>query len=183
MIVRNLKYYHTLPFEEYLKIPGVSYSSLNGFSGPPSTGMQLGSRVHQYLNEPKEYDWQDATTVRAIAGQLKSFLGGSYDHLEKEVAFTAEFIHNDMLMTFKGRADMMKAGRLILDVKILSGDLEKAIERFGYHKQLSGYCLATGANVAIILAFNKIKKRVEVKTITPDAAFWEYQTVKHGRPL
>lgn len=183
MQVTNTKYYYGMDFDEYLTIPGVSYSSLNGFSGPPSNGMKLGSRVHQYLNEPKEYDWRDAATVIAIATQLKRYLGTSYSFLEKEIAFTAQFVHNEMVMDYKGRADMLKIGKLVVDIKILSGSLEAAIERFGYARQMSGYCLATRSPLAIIVAYNKLKNRVETKAIKPDASFWEYQVVKNGRPL
>lgn len=183
MIVRNLQYYDDMDFEDYLKLPGVSYSSLSGFSGPPSDGMRLGSRVHQYLNEPNEYDWNDAATVIAIASELKKYIGHAYLHLEKEVAFTADFIHNGMMMAYRGRADMMKAGRIVVDIKILSGSLEAAIERFGYAKQLSGYCIATGAPLALIVAFNRHRNRIEAKSLKPNATFWEYQIVKNGKPI
>ena len=183
MIVRNLQYYDDLPFEEYLKMPGISYSSLSGFSGPPSEGMRLGSRVHQYLNEPGEYDWKDAATVIAIASELKKYLGNAYLHLDKEVAFTADFIHNGMKMAYRGRADMMKSGRIVVDIKILSGALEAAIERFGYARQLSGYCIATGAPLALIIAFNRQRNRVETKVIKPSQDFWNYQIVRNGIPI
>ena len=183
MQVTNTQYFHNLPFEEYLKIPGTSYSSIKGFEGEPTEGMKLGSRVHAYMNEPENYDWVDAQAVQAIAVQLRAYLGESYLFLQKEVAFTADFIHNGMSLRYKGRADMLKAGRIVVDLKILGGPLPAAIERFGYDRQLSGYAIATGSKCALILAWNKLKRRVETKMIKPDAAFWEYQCVQKGEPI
>ena len=183
MIIRNLQYHDDLTLEEYLQLPGISYSSIKGFEGVPTEGMRLGTRVHQYLNEPDQYDWVDADKVLPIAKSLQSYLGEAYHFLEKETSFTCDFIHNGITMPYKGRIDMMKAGRLVVDIKVLSGSLAGAIERFGYNYQVSGYCLATGATLGILVAWNKIKERVEVKAIRPDASFWEYQIVRLGQPV
>ena len=67
MIVTNVQYYRGLDFEKYLKVPGISYSTIKGFEGPPTAGMSLGTKVHQYLLEPTEYAWEDAGIVREIA--------------------------------------------------------------------------------------------------------------------
>jgi hypothetical protein len=183
MQVLNTQYYHNLPFEDYLKMKGTSYSSIKGFEGEPTEGMKLGTRVHAYLNEPDKYDWQQADIVVPVATQLRAYLGDSFHYLEKEVAFTSNFIHNGMKLAYKGRADMMKAGRIIVDLKVLAGPLPAAIIRFGYERQISGYCLATSAKMGLIVAWNKLQKKVEVRAIKPDAAFWEYQTVRMGEPL
>jgi hypothetical protein len=183
MQVTNTKYYHNLDFEDYLKMEGTSYSSIKGFEGEPTEGMKLGTRVHAYLNEPKEYDWQQADIVVPIATSLRTYLGEAFHHLDKEVAFTSNFNHNGMRLKYKGRADMMKAGRIIVDLKILAGPLPAAIDRFGYTRQISGYCLATGASVGLILAWNKLQKRVEVKAIKPDENFWAFQCVRMGEPM
>jgi hypothetical protein len=183
MQIINTKYYLDLPFEDYLQMPGTSYSSIKGFEGEPTEGMKLGTRVHAYLNEPKEYDWQQAEIVIPIATALRAYLGDAFHFLDKEVAFTSTFIHNGMKLAYKGRADMMKIGRIIVDLKILSGSLQQAIERFGYERQISGYCLATGSKLGLIIAWNKLQKKVEVKAIKPNPAFWEFQCVRMGEPL
>lgn len=183
MKVTQTKYYHNLPFEDYLTMPGTSYSSIKGFEGEPTEGMKLGTRVHNYLNEPATYDWQQSDIVIPIATQLRAYLGEAYHYLDKEVAFHSTFVHNGMKMLYKGRADMMKAGRIIVDLKVLSGPLPAAITRFGYERQVSGYCLATGCNMGLILAWNKLKKRVETKMIRPDESFWAYQCVRLGEPI
>lgn len=182
MIVRNVRYYYDLPFEEYLTLPGVSYSSIKGFNGEPSAGMRLGTRVHQYINEPGKYDWEDSDKVRIISLMLRKVLGSAISLFKKEVSFTADFIHNGMILHYKGRADMIRIGKLIVDLKVLSGGLTPAIQRFGYDRQQSGYCLATGTPLAILVSYNKTKKITETRLINPDAEFWEYQTVRLGAP-
>lgn len=183
MLVTQTKYYHTLPFEDYLQLPGTSYSSIKGFEGEPTEGMKLGTRVHAYMNEPATYDWQQRDMVIPIATALRGYLGDAYHFLDKEVAFQSTFIHNGMKLLYKGRSDMMKAGRIIVDLKVLSGPLPAAITRFGYERQISGYCLATGASLGLIVAWNKLQKKVETKMIRPDASFWEYQCVRMGEPM
>lgn len=183
MKVTNVQYYSGLDFEEYLKMPGVSFSSLKDAEIPVSAGMQLGTRVHNYLLEPDKYDWEQGATVKKIAEALQKQLGEAYKFLEKEVAFTADFTHNGMLLRYKGRADLLKAGRIVIDLKILSGALVPAIERFGYDNQISGYCLATGADLGLIIAYNKAKNIVETKAIKPSAEFWAYQVVSRGVPI
>ena len=83
MQILNTQYYHNLDFEDYLKMPGTSYSSIKGFEGEPTEGMKLGSRVHAYLNEPKEYDWQQVDIVIPIATALRGCLGDAFHYLDK----------------------------------------------------------------------------------------------------
>lgn len=182
MTIANIKYYRDLPFEDYLAMPGTSFSSLKG-EIPASEGMKLGTRVHNYLNEPASYDWQQVEIVKPIAAALRSYLGDAFKFLEKEVAFTCDMIHNGMLLKYKGRADGLKIGRIVIDFKVLAGSLEAACNQFDYPHQLSGYGLGTGSPLGLIIAFNKSAKKVETKTIRTVAAFWEYQTVRLGKPL
>lgn len=180
--VDNTQYYRDMPFEEYLKIEGVSFSSIKGFNGTPSEGMRLGTRVHNYLNEPALYDWEQAELVRPIAGAVRGKLGTAYKYMEKELAFTSEFHYMGMILKYKGRADLIKVNNVLVDYKVLAGGLDSAIERFGYDKQISGYCLATGCRLGIIIAWNKAKRKIETRTITPDPTFWMHHVVKLGRP-
>lgn len=182
MIVRNVKYYRGLQFDQYLEMPGVSFSSLKQIPVPQSAGVSLGTRVHQYVLEAEQYDWSDAKIVRRISEALHKYMGAAMHVLESEVAFTADFVHNGLTMQYKGRADKLKAGRMVVDFKILSGSLSSACERFGYDDQLSGYCLATGSPYGLIVAYNKARCTVETKIIQPNESFWEYQTARYGLP-
>jgi hypothetical protein len=187
MIIANLKYYHDLAFEDYLQLPGVSFSSLKG-EIPQSAGMMLGTRVHNYLNEPDKYDWQQVEEVKAIAGALRGVLGDSFNYMQKEIAFTCDMIHNGMVMKYKGRADALKPGRIVVDFKVLSGPLNSACERFGYPDQLSGYAFPNLCTRALIVAYNKKLKVPELKLINGDMieksiySFWAYQVVSLGVP-
>lgn len=182
MQVTNTQYYHDLDFAEYLKMPGCSFSRIknNGTEIPVSAGMQLGTRVHQYLSEPEKYDWQDAEMVRKIAGSLRDILGESYKYFEKEVAFTADFTHNGLTMKYKGRADALKTNHIVVDFKVLAGSLESAAKRFLYKEQISGYCLATGSPLGLIVSYNKSKQKPETLIVRPDQDWWDYQVVKYG---
>lgn len=182
MIVANTIYYHNQDFADYLAMPGISFSGLKD-EVIATEGMKLGTRVHNYLNEPDKYDWKQAEIVLPIAKAIRMHIGDAFNFLDKEVAFSSDFIHNGMLLKYKGRADMMFTGRIIIDIKVLSGSIQSAIERFGYDKQISGYCLATGAKLGLIISWNKPAKRVETKLIKPSKDFWEYQCVHRGMPM
>lgn len=185
MIVANTTYYPDMPFDEYLALPGNSFSSIknDGVPLPVSDGMLVGTRVHNYLLEPEKYDWQQPEIVQPIAKKIREILGDALPLLDKEIAFTSDFTHNGMTLKYKGRADMLKTGRIVIDLKVLGGYLPNAIERFGYHKQLSGYCFATGCPRGLIIAYNKATKKIETATIFPNADFWQYQCVHRGEPI
>lgn len=182
MNITNVQYYHNLPFEDYLALPGISYSGIKGFSGPPNAGMSLGTKVHAYLLEPNTYTWEDAETVKAIAAVIRPILGPALAVLDKEVAFTCDMEYNGMVLHYKGRADLLKAGRIVVDLKVLGGALQPAIERFGYQDQISGYCLATGSPLGLIVAYNRAKKKGEMQRIQPNVEYWRYQIVHRGIP-
>lgn len=177
MQVSNVKYYSELTMDEYLSLPGVSYSSIKGFEGPPPAGMTLGTHVHQYLMEPEKYKWEDVDQVKKIAAALRQYVGIALEVMQHEVAFTADFHYNGLVMQYKGKADLLRVGRLVVDFKILSGSLQPAIVRFGYDKQVSGYCLANEAPTGLILAFNRKAKVVESAIIKPSEEWWNYQIV------
>jgi hypothetical protein len=178
MLVRNVKYYSDLEFADYLAMPGVSYSSIKGFDGPANVGMSLGTNVHQYILEPAHYPWENVAIVKPIAAALRQFLDDALIHLQKEIAFTADFHYNGLIMPYKGRADLLKVGKIVVDLKVLSGALAPAIARFGYDKQLSGYCLATSSPMGLILAYNRVRKVVEHAIIKPSEEYWNYQIVQ-----
>lgn len=182
MKVTNTIYYENQKFEDYLEMPGTSFSSTKEVVITPTEGMKLGTRVHNYLNEPKEYDWHDAERVIPIATALRATIGDAFFHLKKEVGFTSNFTHNGMTLKYKGRADMLYVGKVVIDIKVLAGSIDTAIVRYGYDKQISGYCLATGANFGLIISWNKMSKKVEKKMILPSDAFWKYQCAHRGFP-
>lgn len=183
MIVSNTIYYDSLDFDKYLQTEGTSFSSIKGFEGTPTAGMQLGTRVHNYISEPEKYDWQQVEEVKAIAGAIRGFVGGAFKYAKKEISFTSDFTFQGLTMKYKGRADALIKGQLIIDYKVLSGSLENACNLFRYPEQISGYCLAAGCEKGLIIAYNKRLKKIETKLITPSTDFWEYNIVRFGKSV
>jgi len=189
IVVSNLKYYNDLDFNEYLAFSGYSFSGIktleSGVQIVPSQGMMLGTRVHNFLLEPHKYDGVDYNHVSKISAALRQFLGAAIKFLEKEVAFTCELQYNGMSMVYKGRTDLLFKGKLIIDLKVLSGKLQGAIDRFGYEKQLSGYGIATSTPNVLLLSFNKALKKdnVEHKMFSPTQEWWMYVITKYGSPI
>lgn len=181
MTISNIKYYYDLPFEDYLKLPGTSFSMLKGGDITETAAMQLGTRVHNFLNEPTKYDWQQAEIVRPIAAAIIGYIGNAFHYLHKEVAFTCDMIHNGLVLQYRGRADMICIGKIVVDLKIIAGSIQASCDRFGHIDQVSGYCLGTTTPVGLIIAYNKSRKAVETKVIKPVPGFWEYQVVRLGR--
>lgn len=183
MIISDLKYYHNLDFDQYIALPGFSFS---GFKGdvPDSPGLRLGHMVHTYLLEPTRFDWNHShmNEVKRIAAAIRGKLGVLLPTMQKELSITANFHHNGLTLPYKGRIDLGVPGSLIIDLKILSGSLHSAIERFGYDHQLSGYCVATSTPIAMIVSFNKKIKDVESAIITPSKDWWQYRVLTHGIP-
>lgn len=168
-----------------MKLPGISHSFLKGFSGPPSAGMSLGTRVHNYLMEPGKYDWQDVDAVKEIASCLRAQVGPAFEFLKHEVAVTADFTQDDFTMAYRGRFDSGFLPKIVIDYKVLSGPLLPAIERFGYRNALSGYCIATGSDLGLILAYNRKTKKCEKYCLAKNmfaTHYWQNAVITNGKP-
>jgi hypothetical protein len=190
MQVSNVKYYSDLDFNEYLSLKGYSFSSLKMLESgqnkfEPTEGMKLGTRVHNFLLEPHKYDGVERERVGEIAKYIKLHLGTLLPHLEKELSISAMFTHNGYQMQYKGRLDLCIRGRLIIDLKILGGGLENAVNYFKYDRQVSGYSFANGSINAQIISYNKLKKRdaIETQMITPNQEWWNYVIQKYGNKI
>lgn len=178
MKVSKVEYYHDLEFDKYLQVPGVSFSSLKEKKIIPTAAMNLGSLVHNYLLEPEKYKYNNHDAVQPIAAEIRKLVNPEL--FDREVSVTANFEHAGFVLPYKGRIDLLAPKRLVIDLKILSGPLQNAIEYFNYDKQVSGYCYAVGADRGIIIAYNKISKKVELKAIAPCAKFWEQVIITKG---
>lgn len=180
--VRNLKYYPDLPFDQYLQLPGMSFSTLRGFNGPETDNMRLGTRVHNYVLTPGGYDYQQHDTVAPIAKALKTRIGPILHLFQKELSFTCTFYFNGMKLDYRGRADLARIGSLIVDLKVSGNYLEQGCKIFGYPDAISGYCLATSTPMGLIISFNKKTKTDEYKIIRPRTDYWQEAVVKYGVP-
>lgn len=188
MQVKNIALLRELPFDKYLEIPGMSYSTIKSFDTGPfqaTPKMQLGTLVHNYLLEPAKYDFFNPNhkEVQLMASIIKNKLGMAMPGLEPEVAVFADFEHEGFVMPYKGRIDLLRYGRLIIDLKVSSVPLSKSIPFFGYDKQISGYALCTDSKAQIILRICPKSYETELKTITTNADWWQTQVVKFGAPI
>jgi len=194
MLVRNVRLHRDVPFDDYLKLPGWSYSGIKGSKIEPTPKMLLGTAVHAYLLSPSEYN-HDHFLVPALAKELRLVLGPLLQFATPELAVTAEFVHEGMVMCYKGRIDLPvvmndEIGNplnLVIDLKVTEMDTRKGIDFFGYHHQVNGYSLAIGAKRMVIVSVNpaKLKRRekaTQVIPIQPDSRFWEQAVLKFGRP-
>lgn len=184
MLVQSIQT-RSCPFEEYLTLPGKSYSDIKN-DGKPFTGptrkMSLGTKVHQYLLTPEEYNHEDKAIVKPLAIALKNKLGVLIQFLQAEQAIQADFVHEGLVLKYRGRIDLGIRGRLIVDIKVSEMPLQKAIDYFGYNYQLSGYALGYEARAALIIAIHPVTKAISMANIPVSAGWWEMQVVKYGSP-
>lgn len=186
--VLNKKILKDIPFDEYLKLPGYSFSSIKGFSGPPTAKMQLGTDVHNYLLTPEQYDHRNRELVLPIATALRKQLGVLVDKMLPESIVTADFVCNGFKLPYKGRLDLHIPGRLIIDIKVSDVPLSVSCPRFGYDDQQSGYAIGGECKIALLVRISPVsvkKKRpiVEIKNVPITTLWWENQIVQKGEPI
>ncbi len=183
--VENLVVYRNLPFEDYLALPGWSYSGIKNEGQPnkvPTEVMGLGTDVHNYRLEPSKYQHANTAIVKPIVQSIDVALGSLSRFLEPEIAVTADFVHIGRRMKYKGRLDLSIIGRLVIDLKVSKiKDPFAAIRYFGYDKQLNGYALAIGARTILMLSINpKSPKETKIVNIPVETEWWQDQVIKRG---
>ena len=185
MEFKQQQLFENIPFEDYLKMPGYSYSYLKGSKNlpdSPTENMLLGTAVHNYLLEPHKFDHTSAN-AKAIAMALKPMIAPVLPHAKSELSVTGLMLYEGFSMPYKGRVDIAIPGKLVIDIKVTTIDIRKAIDFFGYHHQVSGYAYAIGATKAFIVAINSRTKKTQVVAIhiTPD--FWQKKIIQNGFPV
>lgn len=193
MIVRNHQILFNVPFDEYLKLPGVSHSDIKneGKSFSAATAhMQLGTHVHNYLLEPEKYNHDNISIVRPAAIAVKNKLGVLWQYLQPEVTVLSDFIHNGFVMRQRSRIDLGIPDRLVVDIKVSKVPLGVSIPRFGYDHQLNGYRCSFGAKIALLLRIDPdtcgrpgIEPLIEIYNVPPSTQWWDWQIVQRGKPL
>lgn len=178
--VQNRIIYENLPFEEYLKLPGYSFSTIKADKQiiAKTPKMNLGSNVDSYLNPPGNFDG-NINIVKPIALCLKNRVGDLYYKFKKQVSITADFIHEDMRMKYKGRLDWGLERMIVIDIKV-SENIFSTINYFGYPNQISGYCLGFECNTGLILSAHPKTYQTNLINITLNYDWWERQILKYG---
>lgn len=182
MQVSNVKYYPNYNWDDYTKLPGLSFSFLknDGASIEETPGMRLGKLVHTYLLKPKEYNWENAEMVIPIAKVLMRY--NLTTAMVPECGITADFEHEGLIMHWRGMPDLHRVGALVSDFKILAGDLSGYLKRLLYEEQLRGYGLPIRAPLGLIIGFNKKSQRVQTHVVKPDPRWWIYKIKQYGKP-
>lgn len=185
LIVQNVKLHPNILWEDYLKLPGKSFSGLKnaGAEIPESEGIRIGRLVHSYLLKPKEYTWEMADVVVPIARELMSFIKPELMLMMRmECGVTCNFVHEGLSMLYKGLLDAHIPKVLLVDFKVLGSDLDNAIKFFRYDEQVRGYALPIEVDTRMIISFNKKTRMVQSKCITYDPRWWCYQVKRWGLP-
>jgi hypothetical protein len=182
MLITNTHQIEGQSFEDYLAIPRLSFSGIKseGKTITQTPKMELGTMVHNYLLEPQRYNYQRFEEVKPIANHLRDVLGTALQYAKPELTVLADFKNEGMLLEYKGRVDL-KLSDLIIDLKVSDAPLKSGIEYFRYDRQLTGYALAAKADKAMIISYNKKKKKVEMQMITFDIDYWKLITLKYGK--
>jgi hypothetical protein len=178
MIVSNKKVFSAVNFDQYLTMPGLSYSGIKGMGGKivETEKMKLGKKVDAYLFTPHDYQpGPDHAIIKALALAAKTELAGL--KFSGQLSYTADFTHEGKTMAYKGRPDI-DAGALIVDLKVSELNIIKAIEFFRYDWQVSGYVMASSsASMAMLLSINPKTRKVS-KMMLPIKMDWWQQAVK-----
>ena len=162
---------------------GYSYSGISkSASFKPSEKMRLGTAVHNYLLEPESYNHENREIVIPLANAVRAELGGLLPFLDTELSVYAEFENNGLILPYKGRVDMVRTGKIVLDLKVSQVPLRNSIAFFGYGNQVNGYMAATMCDHGMIIRIDPKTSKVEKKMIPKDHSWWEDQITRLGVP-
>lgn len=162
---------------------GYSYSGITkGSSVVATERMRLGTAVHNYLLEPEAYNHENRDIVLPLANAVKDEIGALLPFLDTEVSVSADFEFAGLIMPYKGRVDMLRAGKMVLDLKVSEVPLRNSIPYFGYDRQVNGYMAATMCELGMIIRIDPKSARVEKKMIAKDHTWWEEQIESFGVP-
>lgn len=189
MQITDVKIIEGMLFEDYLKMPGLSYSGVKSGTScnriDPTEKMRFGSLVDTYLFEPHKYNGEKFELVRPIAIEAMKFLGPSMRHAQRQLVVSCKMIHEGMYIVYKGRVDL-KIGNshsVVLDFKVSEMPLLSAIRHFGYNNQVNGYAIPLQAKTSIILSISpKPPHRPQMMPIPNSLVFWRQVVKQYGKP-
>ena len=182
MQVKNILFRKGLSFEEYQQLDGYSYSSLKNRNIQPTEKMRLGTSVHNFILEPDKYDHSNRDLVLPIANTLLREIGNLIDHMDSELSVQADFEYEGFIFPYRGRVDLVRCGKIVIDLKISEIPLNRSVPFFGYAEQVTGYCLATGSDHGMIIRVCPKTHKVEKTMIRKNISWWERQVLQKGIP-
>lgn len=186
----NIKRFDNIPFEDYLKTPGYSYSFLkreiNG-SSPEfkmSDKVELGSLVDAILTQPDKVDIYSPQLKRAekIADCLMVNFGSYIQHFESQVSMSCDMEFSGLKMPFRGRLDWGLRNIAVIDLKVTSAtNFRAVIDHMGYDNQLFGYCGAYGVKLGYILIYSSKSDKYDLIQMPLNGEeFWKEKIMKFG---
>ena len=192
------KLHPALPFDEYLRLPGVSHSFVkyqqNGVVPykEVTDKMKLGSLVDAILTEPSKVDQNDPQYRAAyrIAAHITQEYGDMIRFLLPQQSYSGVMAMNNMELEVCGRLDWLLPGHAVIDLKVTGAKDDKQfrtlIEYMGYQNQLFNYAGLAGVNRAYILPYSTVAKRCLSIVNVPVGGrneFWEKAILMHGRAV
>lgn len=185
MQILDVQTYEGMSFADYLALPGFSYSGITRDGAAPiveTEKMKFGTLVDCYLFEPEKYTGEQYRLVKPCAKAVKDKLGALLTHGKRQLVVTCKLVYNGIELDYKGRVDLF-AGGIVVDMKVSELEIVKAINFFGYDKQVSGYALPLGAKVAVIVSVHPKKCTVSTAPIAVSADWWQRKVLEYGKPF
>lgn len=185
MRIFDIRIIEGVPFEDYLKLPGISYSTIknNGTRIDPTFKMKFGSLVDAYVYEPNTYTGEHYELVRPIAERTVKVLGPLLKHGRRQLAVMCTMVYQGLYLYYKGRVDL-EAGGLVIDHKVSEMNVIAAINHFGYNHQLNGYAIPLGSKGGLIFSINpKPPYVIQLQAIQNSVIWWQQQVLKYGKPI
>lgn len=192
----NQKRFERLPFDTYLKLPGLSHSFLktekNGVSPfmEITEKMKLGSMVDAILTEPHKVDVTDPNFAKGkrIASAINEQFGSLIKTFIPQLSYTGAASFEGFTIEVCGRLDWLLPGHAVVDLKVTAAkDIQPIIQHFGYNNQMFNYCKLAGVKVAYIISYstalNKCLPVVKIDCSSDRNAFWEEKILKFGTCL
>lgn len=184
MQIENRHLHHCIEREDYLKLPGTSFSMLKGEKIQETPGMRIGTLVHRYILKPELYNYEEYDIVRPAASKLIEIVGHSIlNNAVTEVPITAILKHEGFSFDWKGIPDIFIINNLVVDFKIINGNLTNYIKAFNYKNQLRGYGNGANSQLMLILAYNKKSCKVEHYFVDVNNSWWENIVVTMGKVI
>lgn len=194
IVYKDIQEHNDIPFDQYLKMPGLSQSYLkrevNGVAPgvEVSDAMRLGSMVDAILTEPEKVDYKSDLyeAGRSIASEINKSFGSYINAFKKQVNYTAIMSYEGFEMPVKGRLDFLIPKHIVLDLKVTASPLKAVptlIKYMGYDNQLWNYGGLSQVKKAIIMAYSRKDKKTGLFQVPIDYnpnLFWAEKTTKFG---
>lgn len=191
----NIKRFIGIPFDDYQKLGGYSYSFLkrevNGVS-PEFIGsdkVRLGSLVDAILTQDDRIDYDDPQMDRAmkIAIEIKDKFGDIIKLFIPQVSYTAVAEFSGFKMPVTGRLDWELPNHAVIDLKVTGAKTDREftnlIAHMGYDHQLFGYCGMSKVKRGYLMPYSTTAKKC-LSVVGLDFGdtdkFWEEKILKWG---